>query len=231
MFRRLTDSILIACLAGFYWIYSRLWHVEHRNRPKSLDAEPHVYAHWHGDELLLLGSFAFAGMAVMVSRSRDGERMKRLLQWLGFHVVRGSSSRGGAGGLKGLIDAVNAGGFNASLAVDGPRGPIYQVKPGILKLAQQTGRILVPGAASARRRFIFKKAWNQCYLPLPFTRCVIVYGTPFQVPASATDSDLETLRLKMEGQLKSLKAEAENAFGRSSVPGLTLTKPVATSGV
>jgi len=215
MFKRFADFTLIAALAGFYWIYSRLWIVEHRNKPKDIGASRHVYAHWHGDELLLVGSFAQSRMAVMVSRSRDGERMKRLLEWFGYHVVRGSSSRGGVGGLKGLIDAVNDGGLNASLAVDGPRGPIYQVKSGVLKLAQQTGIPLIPGAASARRRIIFKKAWNQCYLPLPFSKCVIVYGEPVTVPPNLSDNDFEALRLKIEAQLVSLKVEAESVFDHS----------------
>ncbi len=226
MLKRFADLTLITCLAGFYWIYSRLWRVEHRDKPRNDDATSHLYAHWHGDELLLVGSFAFSRMAVMVSRSKDGERMRRLLEWYGYHVVRGSSSRGGAGGLKGLIDAVKEEGFNASLAVDGPRGPIYKVKPGIVKLAQQTGRPIVPGAASARRRFIFKKAWNQCYLPLPFSKCVIVYGKPIPVPADSTDDELELIRQKVEAQLIWLKVEAENAFQRSFSPGLP--KPLVT---
>jgi lysophospholipid acyltransferase (LPLAT)-like uncharacterized protein len=129
-------------------------------------------------------------------------------------VVRGSSSKGGAGGLKGLIDAVDKGGFNASLAVDGPRGPIFRVKPGILKLAQATGVPLVPGAASANFRHVFKKAWNRSYLPLPFARGVIVYGEPIYVPKDLSDEAFETYRLKLETELLRLKAKAEASFGR-----------------
>jgi lysophospholipid acyltransferase (LPLAT)-like uncharacterized protein len=157
-------------------------------------------------------------MAIMASHSRDGELIRRMLTWLGYHVVRGSSTRGGAGGLKGLIDAVRKSGWNASLAVDGPRGPIYRVKPGILKLAQETQVPLVPGAAAASRRFIFKKAWNRCYLPLPFSRCAIVYGDPIWVPADATDEEFEALRQKLERTLWSLKEEAEALFQRRPDP-------------
>ena len=212
MWKRTRDLALAWLVTVFYRAYSRLWSVVHIRRPELLDGpEPVICAHWHGDELLLIGGFSTASrnrMAVMASRSRDGELLMRILTWMGFRVVRGSSTRGGAGGLKGLIDAVNKERCHASLAVDGPRGPIYRVKPGILKLAQETGRPLVLGAASARRRFIFKKAWNRCYLPFPFSKCVIIYGEPIEVPATLSDESFEALRLRLEDQLLSLKTEA-----------------------
>ena len=148
-----------------------------------------------------------------------------MLTWLGFKVVRGSSTRGGAGGLKGLIDAVAREGWNASLAVDGPRGPIYKVKPGVLKLAQQTQCVLVPGAAAASRRFVFKKAWNRCYLPLPFSRCVIVYGEPIIVPQNITDEEFESMRVRLETTLLALKAEAESHFQRKPDPAMLQVEP------
>ena len=189
--------------------------------------KPRVYAHWHGDELLLVGAYIGSGMSVMTSRSKDGELMGRVLRWLGFRVVRGSSSRGGAGGLKGLVDAVRKERRDASLAVDGPRGPIYEVKPGIIKLAQQTGCVLVPGAAAANRRIVFKNAWNRCYLPLPFARCVIVYGEPISVPADASSEEFERLRLLLERRLKALKVEAEGRFrGAEAIHSALITESI-----
>ena len=208
MLRSLAEALLLTLLAAIYWIYSKFWRLEHINEPAR--GVPRLWAHWHGDELLLVMAFAGKGMAVMSSHSKDGGRMKRVLEFLGYHVVRGSSSRGGAGGLKGLIDAVRKEGRDASLAVDGPRGPLHVVKPGIVKLAQETGRELVPGAAAASRRFSFKKSWNQCYVPLPFSRCVVVYGDPIHVPATASEEEREAIRLQLEKTLTLLKAEAEN---------------------
>lgn len=206
-------GVVAFLLAGLYTLMSWTWRFRHVGLgPRK---EPRVFAHWHGDELLLVGAYRRQNMTVMASRSKDGELMKRLLEWLGYVVVRGSSSRGGAGGLKGLIDSVRRGHRDASLAVDGPRGPVYQVKPGILKLAQQTGAELIPGAAAASRRFVFKKAWNQCYLPYPFSRCVIVYGRPFKVPADLSPSQELALREDLEKELQSLKDRAESLVGRT----------------
>lgn len=160
----------------------------------------------------------FRKMAVMASRSRDGELMKWVLTLLGFKVVRGSSSRGGAGGLKGLLDAVIKEGCHTSLAVDGPRGPIYEVKPGILAIAQKTGKPIVPVAGSARHRFVFKKAWNQCYLPLPFSKCVVVYGDPVWVSETANEEELQKLRSVLKKNLLDLKAQAEEMCDRKFLP-------------
>lgn len=209
--KRMRSVTFALALFLVYGPLSRLWFIRHLRHPKV--EGPRVYAHWHGDELLLVGAYAWKRMAVMVSRSVDGEMLKSFLSWMGFRVVRGSSSRGGAGGLKGLVDAVEAG-YNASLAVDGPRGPIYKVKPGILKLAQVTGKPLVPGAASSGFRFVFKKAWNRCFLPLPFAAGVIVYGDPIFVPKDLTDEELETYRVKLEESLLKLKEEAEGFYSR-----------------
>ena len=148
----------------------------------------------------------------MASRSKDGELQGSFLSGLGYHVVRGSSSRGGAGGLKGLLDAVVKQKFNASLAVDGPRGPIHQVKPGILKLAQVTKRPLIPGVVGTSAKYVFKKSWNQAFLPLPFAQSVIIYGEPILVPRDADEALLEKLRLELEAKLISLKVEAEKFF-------------------
>lgn len=214
MVRRIQGFCTALAVVAFYWTLTRLWRFRHIRYPSQAQVPgPRVYAHWHGDELLMVGAYVRSGMAVMASWSKDGELMKRVLTWLGYRVVRGSSSRGGGAGLKGLIDAVIKEKREASLAVDGPRGPIYKVKPGILMLAQQTGRPLIGAASAAGRRFVFKKAWNQCYLPFPFSKCVIVYGEPMFVPPDVSKEEFEAIRLKLEQELTAMKAEAELLVG------------------
>jgi len=58
--------------------------------------EPCLFAHWHGDELVLVGYYAHRRLAVLSSLSKDGSLMARVLELLGYQVFRGSSSRGGA---------------------------------------------------------------------------------------------------------------------------------------
>lgn len=223
MWTALITILKAALIASFYALLSLSWRIRELGRT---DLKPQrsgrLYAHWHGDELLMLKLGQFKKMAVMASRSRDGELMKWVLQLLGFQVVRGSSSKGGAGALKGLLDAVLKTDAHASLAVDGPRGPIYEVKPGILALSQKTGKAIVPTVGAAQWRFVFKKAWNQCYLPMPFSKCTVIYGDPIEVPLEATEQDLEALREKLKTVLIELKGKAEGTFNRPFLPAIRL---------
>jgi lysophospholipid acyltransferase (LPLAT)-like uncharacterized protein len=211
--RRIELFLIAFSVASFYWLLSRFWRLREEG-PGPSDPSPKLYAHWHGDELLLIRVCIHRRMAIMASRSKDGELMKRVLEFYGFRVVRGSSTRGGAAGLKGLIDVMKSGKYHSSLAVDGPRGPRFKVKPGILKLAQETGLPIIPGVAASSKRFVFKKSWNQCYLPLPFARCEVIYGEPIKVPKELTEVEFEFLRQTLENRLLKLKAEVESRFER-----------------
>ncbi|MCB0406347.1 MAG: lysophospholipid acyltransferase family protein [Bdellovibrionales bacterium] len=230
MFQKVYRKLLGVIILGIYWLISHSWRLRKVGwTPRVKSPASRVFAHWHGDELLLVGAHAGEGMAVLSSHSRDGQTMGWVLSKLGYHVLRGSSSRGGAAGLKGLIDAVKRQGRDASIAVDGPRGPIYKVKPGVLKLAQATGCQLIPGVSAAARRYTFEKAWNRCYLPYPLSRCVVFYGEPISVPRRISEEEFEALRLKLERDLIALKAKAEAHFSRSFGPAVQLTG--ATNGV
>jgi len=231
MIRRIKIALTSVLVTSFYWLLSRTWRMKEMGLPLGPTARnPKLYAHWHGDELLLVAVSMRKHMAIMASRSSDGELMKRVLSFLGFKVVRGSSSRGGAGGLKGLIDLMKTGKYHSSLAVDGPRGPIYQVKPGILKLAQATGLPIIPTAAWTSSKFVFKKSWNQCYLPMPFAKCVVWYGEPMLVPKEISTEDFEKLRVTLELRMQALKREVEDYF---TVSQKTFKKPseLITAGV
>ena len=101
--------------------------------------------------------------------------MAKTLALLGYQIFRGSSSKGGARGLIGLIKAVKKD-SQAALAVDGPKGPIYVVKPGIVELAWKTGAPIVPVRTFARSAWFIPRAWNKCYVPKPFAKVEVKYA-------------------------------------------------------
>src|SRR5262245_39354183 len=122
-------KILPYIVAPIYWLLSKTWRIEERGPPQVMarymkNREACLFAHWHGDELVLIGYYSYKKLAVLSSLSQDGSLMARTLELLGYQVFRGSSTRGGARGLIGLIRAVRDG-LQAALAVDGPKGPIY----------------------------------------------------------------------------------------------------------
>ena len=86
---------------------------------------------WHRCVIPATWCFRGRGMAVMTSRSFDGEYIARIIERFGFVAVRGSSSRGGSGALLGMNRAL-AGGRIAAFTIDGPqRTALYgQARPG-----------------------------------------------------------------------------------------------------
>ncbi len=125
---------------------------------------------WH--ELLLaaccdLGQFH---PYIMISRSRDGERIARVVERLGYHVVRGSSSRGGARALLEMVRALRKPTLAGHL-IDGPRGPRHEVKPGIVAMAQRSRAVLVPMTYFIRWKWS-APSWDRMQIPLPFARIV-----------------------------------------------------------
>lgn len=138
---------------------------------------PAVLAFWHGQQHLLLAWKRRRRTLVMVSWSRDGELQSGAMRALGLRVVRGSSSRGGMRGLRELVRRLD-GSHDAAFAVDGPRGPLHEVKPGARAAARLAGARLVPLAAAASRARVLRRTWDRFEVPLPFSRVAVVLGAP-----------------------------------------------------
>ena len=133
-----------------------------------------------------------AGMAALVSASKDGALLARILEWFRIQPVRGSSSRRGAQALRELTTWAERG-HDLTITPDGPRGPCYQVQDGITSLAQLTGLPIVPVALNLNWK-ISIKSWDRFQIPLPFARCEVCVGRTFHVPADASDAAREKLR-------------------------------------
>ncbi|MBX3214017.1 MAG: DUF374 domain-containing protein [Labilithrix sp.] len=144
---------------------------------------PWVLAFLHGKQWPLLAWRRRRPTVVMVSLSKDGQIQSRALAVLGFCVVRGSSSRGGARGLAALVRALKAGGRDAAFAVDGPRGPYGVPKPGVLVAARAAGAVVVPMGSAALGAKTFARAWDRFALAWPFARVSVVLGEPLELAA------------------------------------------------
>lgn len=169
-----------------------------------------IYAFWHGRQFLLFHCHRDSGIVIPASESRDGEIQANILHHFGYEVVRGSSKRKGDRALLGLVDALRNGKIIA-VGVDGPRGPVYQAKPGVLYLAGKLGIPIVPGTTSAKRRRILEKIWDKLLIPLPFTQGVLLYGEPIIVKG-ISEAETEAKRNELELALNSLTVQADNYF-------------------
>jgi len=167
---------------------------------------PWVLAFFHGKQWPLLAWKRRRPTMVMVSLSKDGEIQTRALSVLGFTVVRGSSSRGGARGLAGIVRSLKAGGHDAAFAVDGPRGPYGVPKPGVVLAARASGALVVPMGSAIAGAKIFARAWDRFELAWPFARVCVVLGPPLEL---ADDVDPDGAVGKLATTITAANASAE----------------------
>lgn len=177
---------LLGALARLWLMTLRLeLHVHPSLAAVATDERPWVLAFFHGKQWPLLAWKRRRPTVVLVSLSKDGDIQTRALSTLGFTIVRGSSSRGGARGLAAIVRRLKAGGHDAAFAVDGPRGPYGVAKPGVLLAARAAGALVVPMGSAVRGAKIFARAWDRFELAWPFSRVSVVLDAPVEL----TDGD------------------------------------------
>ncbi len=195
-------------------VWSRTLRIQfvHKEIPDRLKSEGKnfIYAFWHGRQFILFHSHRNTGVVIPASESRDGEIQAGILKWFGFDVVRGSSKRKGDRALLGLVDRLRKG-KDLALAVDGPRGPIYEAKQGVTYMAGKLDKQIVPVCTSAKSYWILDKIWDRYMLPKPFTSGVVLYGEPIIVKGIGAE-ELEKKCKELEAALNRLMAQADDYF-------------------
>ena len=175
-----------------------------------------LYASWH--QRFFPGITFFSKrrpIAIMISQSRDGEMISRVVDVLGWRPVRGSSSRGGSQALQ-EIKKLAWKGFNIGHIIDGPRGPFGIVKPGLLRIAQVSGLPILPTITSSPRPWIFR-SWDRFMVPRPFSRVIIRFGAPIFISAHLTPDQFERERATVEKRLVQLYAETDAQWESSGL--------------
>ena len=163
---------------------------------------PVIYVVWHARLLLLPYLYRGRGLFALVSRSEDGSMIADLLRRFDFVTVRGSSSRGGAGGLRALARAIGEG-HSVVVVPDGPRGPREVLKAGVVVLARLTGAPVVPAALAASSEWR-ARSWDEFRIPKPFSRCVVRFGEPILVPRDIDTAGEATTRKEIEAALNAV---------------------------
>ena len=97
--------------------------------------KPFILAFWHGRQLMIPLVYEGKKVHILISQHRDGELISRAMKYFGFETVRGSSTRGGMAGLKGMVRAVQSG-SDLAITPDGPKGPRHGVHGGVLEMAK-----------------------------------------------------------------------------------------------
>jgi lysophospholipid acyltransferase (LPLAT)-like uncharacterized protein len=153
------------------------------------EGRPVMFVFWHGQLLPLVHYHRHEGIVVLVSDHEDGEYITRVIERSGFGTVRGSSTRGGTKGLKGMVRAARAG-RDLAVTPDGPRGPRGEFKPGALLAAQMADLPVIPISVRTSSGWRFR-SWDGFLVPKPLARITIEYHEPRWVPG---DADRERLQ-------------------------------------
>ena len=162
---------------------------------------------WHDRLFMAAYLWRESGYAVLVSQSFDGEYISRAAQRLGYGVVRGSSTRGGARAMLKMVELA-ADKIPVVFMIDGPKGPRYEAKMGACLLAKKTQNPICPIIIEPER-FWTVKSWDKLRIPKPFSRAKVFVGRPIRVAPDADEAELENKRLELQASLNELVRRGE----------------------
>ena len=167
-----------------------------------------IYASWH--QRFFPGITFFSTrkpIAIIISKSKDGEMAARAVDILGWHPVRGSSSKGGKQALE-EIKTLAESGYRVGHIVDGPQGPFGKVKPGLIRIAQHACLPIVPTITSGQNLWVFN-SWDRFMVPKPFSRVIIRFGTPIEVPEDLDEIKIQILQDRVAQGMEALYKDTD----------------------
>lgn len=159
---------------------------------------------WHCGLLPVLFFFRGHKSVVMVSQSRDGEWIEKIVSRWGYDTVRGSSGRGGRKAVREMMKYLHNG-YSGGLIADGSRGPARKAQKGVIFLSRKTGLPLLPVGVYAKQSFLLP-TWDRTIIPYPFSKIILTVGSPlyfshqedFSIQTELLTSTLNDLYKKAE---------------------------------
>ena len=178
---------------------------------------PIIACFWHGRLLMMLYAWRWRQQRrqMLISQHRDGQFIAGIIARFGVSTVAGSSRRGGAPAVRQLL-AILKSGESIGITPDGPRGPRMRAQMGAIRLAQLSGAPIFPVSFGVRPRRMLS-SWDRLVLVFPFSRGVVIYGEPIDVPRAAGAPQLEHIRALLERRLNDITAEADRLTGYPAV--------------
>lgn len=175
--------------------------------------ETYICGIWHNK--IVLSLFALDRIekkAGLASPSKDGELISVPLKMMGFKMIRGSSGKDSVKSVVKLVKIVKEG-YSIGTPLDGPKGPVFKAKQGMMYVAQKSGKpfVLLGGAYSDK--WTFSKTWDKFELPKPFSKVVCIIGERMYISEEENlkdyqkiaEQELERLNKKAEEELKNFK--------------------------
>ncbi len=210
---------LVSWLAASYLRFVRAtgrWDMRDWENVQKLldDGKPIVLCYWHGR--LVANAFGWPSdkpLHQLSTQHRDGKLAGKTYQRLGITPVWLDKNNPMEATRK-LVKILKNGGVG-SITPDGPKGPRQRMQMGAINIARLSGAYIVPMTNSTNRAKVLG-TWDRMLLPLPFAHGAYVMGAPIEVPRTATDEDLETLRQSIEDTLNAMTRTLDAEFAQDT---------------
>lgn len=170
----------------------------------------YVLAFWHGSMLLPWYIHRGKRMIALISKSKDGDLLARVLKNWKYGVIRGSSSTGGDVALGIMVD-YGKNKHSITITPDGPRGPRHKLKAGAVIAAKKSGLpLILAGVGIEKKRSL--NSWDKFSVPNFFTKVGVIYSEPVYVDNSLSYEETSKIIDECEVKLNQLQEDAENSF-------------------
>ncbi|MCB0338909.1 MAG: lysophospholipid acyltransferase family protein [Bdellovibrionales bacterium] len=224
IFRKSLESLQIKATAFILFVIMRImavtyrWDTEglYKNGEHWADGKPVILVFWHGQQIFITCAYIRFYLRkrkrpihILISQHHDGRVAAATLSFFGVKSIAGSSSKGGS---RALIELKRALAKDAHVGItpDGPKGPVFEVKLGPIKLSQISGRPILPLALGAERYWQLR-SWDKMIIPKPFSKVRVMVGDLIQVAADASEAELASSRINLEGRLMDLSSHVSYA--------------------
>ncbi len=216
MMKKILDAVVPAVASWLIWVLTYLlsstirWtFIGKENFDIIMSNTGAVAVFWHGEMLMLPYTHRHKKVAIIISKSKDGDIATAVINRFGFDAVRGSSSRGAESAILATMELLKNK-YTIGLAGDGPKGPYHVMKPGPIWFAQKMNMPLIPVTARFKH-YVQLKSWDRFLIPMPFTKAVAIYGEPLSMQGLQRREGMHLVQQRMEQQ----EAVAEKMFTRN----------------
>jgi lysophospholipid acyltransferase (LPLAT)-like uncharacterized protein len=170
----------------------------------------YVLAFWHGSMLLPWYIHRGKKMIALISKSKDGDLLARVLKNWKYGVIRGSSSTGGDVALGIMVD-YGKNKHSITITPDGPRGPRHKLKAGAVIAAKKSDLpLILTGIGIQNKRSL--DSWDMFSIPKFFTKVALIYSDPRYINKDLTYEETSKVIEDCEIKMNKLQEEAENSF-------------------
>ena len=173
-----------------------------------------IFSMWHCHQCLVYGIENKSKFYALISASNDGEIIAKAAECINIKSVRGSTKRRGVAASLELIEKLKDGN-DVAIMVDGPRGPRYKVKDGIINIAKLSGVPIVPVAWKSKNKTFFTfNTWDKFQVPIGPCQTVALYGEPIYIPSELTKEETKEWCEKLEKAMNVLSQDLEENYDK-----------------